>query len=64
MKTYKIEVAVDTVEGENFVAWLNAQGHNAALGRSTGNYVDGTWTSTDVQANEIMRDLWDEYCIS
>jgi hypothetical protein len=64
MKKYKIEVAVDTVEGENFVAWLNAQGHNAAMGTSTGNYVDGTWTSTDEQVNEIIRGLWESYCNS
>ncbi len=64
MKTHKIEIAVDTEQAEEFVAWLNAQGHDATVGTSTGNYVDGTWTSTDEQANEIMRELWDSYCNS
>lgn len=62
MKTYKIEIAVDTERAEDFAAWLNAQGHDAHVGTSTGDYIDGEWTSADEQANEIMQDLWDGYC--
>lgn len=61
MKTYKIEIAVDTEQAEEFRAWLDNQGHDAHVGKSTGNYVDGECSSTDEQANEIMRGLWDEF---
>ena len=60
-KTYSIEVAVDTNEGAGFIAWLREQGHDARLGATTGNFVDGTHTS-DVEAGKIMRQLWTEYC--
>ena len=57
-----IEIAVDHAEGEEFVGWLNNQGHDARLGTSTGNYIDGEWTSSDDSANEILQKLWEEYC--
>jgi hypothetical protein len=63
-KTHEIEIACDTVEAEQFRDWLIAQGHSAKIGRSTGNYVDGMWTSTDTEANEIMNGLWSDYCNS
>ena len=61
---YIIEVACDNPEGEDFVEWLIAKGHDAVLGDSTGDYVDGVWTSTDNEAAEIMSNLWLEYCRS
>lgn len=60
--TYAVEIAADTTEAEQFSAWLNAQGHTATVGRSTGNYINGEWTSTSAEASEIMRRLWDAYC--
>jgi hypothetical protein len=62
MDTYKIELAVDSTEAEEFCAWLAERGHDAKIGRTTGNYVDGKWTSTSTDANEIMERLWSEYC--
>lgn len=59
--TYRIEIASDHHEAEQFCAWLSARGHDAKIGNSTGNYVDGVRT-TDNDANEIMRALWDAYC--
>lgn len=64
MMTYTIEIACDNPEAEAFAEWLKAQGHDAKVGRSTGNYVDGSWTSNNAAANEIMNDLWDQYCNS
>lgn len=60
--THTIEISIDNEQGEQFAAWLNAQGHSAKVGRSTGNYIDGAWTSSDESANEIMRALWAAYC--
>lgn len=63
-KMYKIEIATDTTESEKFADWLNAQGHIATIGRSTGSYVDGAWTSRDADASEILNGLWVNYCNS
>lgn len=60
--TYNVEISNDTTEAEEFAAWLNARGHNAKIGRSTGNYINGEWTSSNTDANEIMNRLWSEYC--
>jgi hypothetical protein len=60
MKKYRIEVSGETPEGADFVAWLNEQGHDAKLGRTSGDYVDGVGTN-NIEANEIMRTLWEEY---
>lgn len=62
IQSYKIEIASDTTESNEFLAWLIEAGHDASIGNSTGNYVDGIWTSTDENANKIMRDLWESYC--
>jgi len=59
---HEIIIASDNHEAAEFAAWLIEQGHTAQVGTSTGNYVDGAWTSTDDVANEIMRALWDAYC--
>lgn len=59
---HTVELAVDQHEGEEFAAWLNAQGHTATIGRSTGTYIDGVSTSSDPEANEIANDLWAAYC--
>ena len=61
-KALTIEIAVDNEEAEDFCAWLIENGHTASIGRSTGNYVNGQWTSTDSDANCIMNKLWDDYC--
>lgn len=61
MKKYQIEVSCDSNEGAEFVACLNAQGHNAKLATTTDGYIDGVST-TDNDANEIMNDLWNAYC--
>lgn len=60
--TYTIEISNDTPESVQFADWLNAQGHAAKVGRSTGNYIDGQSTSASESANDIMRNLWDAYC--
>lgn len=60
--THTIEISCDNDEGAQFAAWLNAQGHTATVGRSTGDYVDGAWTSSDIDASEAMRALWTAYC--
>lgn len=60
----KIEIANDNDESQQFRDWLIAQGHDARVGRSTGNYVNGIETSADNDANEIMRTLWSAYCNS
>lgn len=59
---YTIELAIDTEDANAFADWLRARGHAVQIGRSTGSYIDGAWTSADCEANEIMRDLWDAYC--
>lgn len=64
MSTYEIIIAVDTPEVEEFAAWLEDQGHSAKVGDGTGDYIDGVWTSSDAEANEIMNRLWDDYCKS
>ncbi|MCY1417013.1 hypothetical protein D9M71_325310 [compost metagenome] len=64
MTTYTIEIAVDTHEAEEFRAWLTEQGHTATIGTSTGNYIDGRWTSSDQDASDIMNKLWSAYCNS
>ena len=62
MKALQIEIADDHCEGEQFAEWLCSQGHDAKMGITTGNCVNGRWTSADVEANETLRQLWDEYC--
>lgn len=60
----KIELAFDGfgTEAQAFAQWLNAQGHNASVGRSTGSYVDGKSTGTDDEARAALEALWDQYC--
>jgi len=62
--THNIEISIDNDEGEQFAEWLNAQGHTAKVGNSTGDYIDGVWTSSDADANETMNALWSQYCNS
>lgn len=59
---HKIIIACDHEEAQAFVDWLNTQGYEAQVGRDTGNYIDGVWTSSDPDVNEKMNDLWDRYC--
>lgn len=60
--THEIEIAIDTPEADAFAAYLNNLGHDARIGRSTGDYVDGECTSWSIEASEIMRALWQAYC--
>jgi hypothetical protein len=62
--TYEIEISCDHEEGEAFVKWLRIHGHEAKIGESTANKVDGGWTSTDREYNVIFDDLWNRYCNS
>ena len=64
MNAYAITVAVDQGEAEEFVSWLNSNGHTAEVGTDTGNYLDGVWTNTDAVASDIMNGLWGSYCNS
>lgn len=50
----QIEIAVDTPEADEFVAWLRRNGHDARIGNDTGNYVNGKRAD--------IGDLWDDYC--
>ena len=61
---YQIEIASDTIEAEEFCYYLNKNGHDAIIGNTTGNYVDGNCTNSDIDANEIMNGLWSDYCNS
>lgn len=60
MEKYRIVLACDTDEA--FASWLREKGHDATVGTSTGTYVDGAWTSDSEDENEIIRELWEEYC--
>ena len=62
MNTVTIIISRDNDEGEQFAAWLQQQGHTASVGNSTGNYINGALTSSDAEANETMRMLWNSYC--
>lgn len=65
--TYTVELAFDAAGTDEataeYCAWLNAQGHQATIGRSTATYIDGCSTSSD-NAREIGNALWDEFCNS
>jgi hypothetical protein len=54
---YTIVLSVDHHEGEKFAAWLNERGHNASVGRDTGNHIDA-------DHDNILTALWNEYCSS
>jgi len=66
---FKIEVACDTHESENFVNWLIRHGHRAYVGSSTGSFVSDARDSENYSCDEelydpdeIMGDLWGKYC--
>lgn len=60
-KTHEIRIAADHEESAEFVAWLRTRGHDAAISDSSGNYIDGAWTSVDGEAADVLRQLWDAY---
>lgn len=60
--TYTFDIACDHHEAADFAAWLNKQGHDATVGDSTGNYVDGSCTDHDPGADEVMACAWNDYC--
>ncbi len=57
-----IEIACDHHEAAAFCLWLTRQGHDAMIGTTTGNYVDGILTDSDADASNTMNRLWAEYC--
>lgn len=59
-----IQIAVDSPEAEEFVTWLNANGHIAEISDDTGNRIDGVWTVTNEDAAQSLNDLWIGYCNS
>ncbi len=65
---YPIEIGTDSCDGheEAFRDWLNERGHLAHVGRTTGSYVDGVWTSESSDegrhANEVLNSIWSKYC--
>lgn len=63
-ETYRIELAYDTHEAEEFAGWLREQGHDAFIGDSTGTFIDNYHTDSARKYNTILRNLWDEYCRS
>ena len=62
MQTYKIKVASGQTEGDEFIKWLDGQGHDAVFSNDNGNYIDGVCTNNDEDANIIMNSLWHEFC--
>lgn len=61
-QNYTLEVDSSSEESEEFVTWLNAQGHDASLGDA--NRVNGVWVAADIEASETMNQLWGSYCNS
>lgn len=59
---YDVEIGCDTTEAKEFCEYLNAKGHSAKIGNSTGTYIDGVWTYHNVGASIISNHLWNEYC--
>jgi len=74
MEKYRIEIAVDTNEAEAFCAWLNEQGHDAWIGRSTGSYIhsecppfyieEGINSEPPYSEEDIIGELWTAFCNS
>ena len=58
---HKIEIAVDSEYSQEFADWLNTKGHVAFVGRTTENFINGVCTADDNHANEIIRQLWEEF---
>lgn len=62
MEAYDIEIAADHTESQEFSNFLNRLGHTATIGSTTANRIDGESTSNSADANEIMRQLWEDFC--
>ena len=62
MEKYDIELAVDTIDAEEFRDYLIKQGHDVIIGKSTGSYVNDVWTALNGDADMILNDLWEKYC--
>lgn len=60
--TRRVELACDSPEPEQFAEFLRNLGHDVTIGRSTGNYVDGEWTSTNLDARAWLNAQWIAYC--
>ncbi len=64
MIKYTVRVESDNIEADQFVVWLNDQGHSASISDNTGAYIDGRYVASDEDARDIMCGLWDSYCKS
>jgi len=58
---HKIEISVDSEYSQEFADWLNEKGHIAIVGRTTENFINGVCIADDNHADEILRELWQEY---
>lgn len=61
MSKYRIELAVDHCEAEQFEAWLNQNGHDAEIGSTDTSFVDGEPSYCE-DAGRVMSELWEAYC--
>ena len=62
----RLELAINTIEAEQFRDWLIAQGHDTRVGNSTGDYIDGVMcggrNDDDGEARAVLGALWEQYC--
>ena len=64
MKTYTINLSVDTHELQQFAEWLKQQGHTVTIDGSTANKVTTFAVLGIDAARTIMSALWNNYCES
>ena len=58
---HKIEISVDSEYSQEVADWLNKKGHAASIGGTTENFINAVCAADDNDANEIMRQLWEEF---
>jgi len=58
----EIELAGDTPDGDKFVEWLTKKGHDARIGTTDGNFINGVNTSSDDIVAIKMHDFFEEFC--
>jgi hypothetical protein len=54
-----IELAADGPQNDNFMGWLFRRGHFVIIGQSAQSVVKGVSVE---KSNEIMKDLWEQFC--
>lgn len=59
---YDIELSVDHEQGEEFAEFLRKKGHNAFVGDTSTNIVNGEWTGINPYRQIVLNKLWDEFC--